>query len=851
MGDFDILDSLTIIGAGESVTTIAASVDVRLFHVVVADVSLIISDLTIRGGDAAAQGASGGAIMALPASSTLRLTSVTLRDNRAIHGGAILSRGAVDLTNVSMTGNVASAFGGGILIDAANISTTGDLRVSGGAFSDNTAGSGGGGVAIDDATVSLSGVAIVGNSATGSGRDGGGIQMFSGSLIVTDSQITGNVSAGEGGGIDISDAGSVLTITDSQIGGNTALGGSGGGIHALGAVVLTTSVVDGNTANDDGGGIASEGSLTVTNAIVRANRTLSGFGGGIAAGASLVMTNSTVSGNSGELGFGGIITAVTTRITDSAIVANTSDEAVGGVGSRGSHCNTAATTTIERSTISGNVAGTVVGGIYTCGIFQLISSTVSGNQAGAAGGVYAFDDTLRIVNTTISGNVAATLSAALWAESGDVTLQNTLFGPHPFLSCGTGATGAITSLGSTLDTDLSCRGFVPGDSSAMDVGLGPLADNGGPTQTHALLPGSPAIDAADLLAAPATDQRGLPRVGRPDIGAVEFQTAPDDDGDGFASPTFGGDDCDDTDPTVFPGAVEIAYDGVDQNCDGADLTDVDGDGVEADQSSGGVPDCDDTDPSVFPGAPEIPGDGVDQDCDGGDAAVPVASHTVLGGWNTLVFTSAPDTDPADLAALIGPRLTSLWGYGAALQAWARAPPRRPRPDQHPRSPPDRPGALPPSQPRSRHHDCPAGSPRGRAHRGLPPAGVQLRRLQRCHRHFGAGAARPRPRRRLRLRRHRAGVGRRLPRASRIPASVHHPRPPHRPLRLQRQRGDPHDGMGSDPCGLRSRSIRHDCQIVVGVAGDLSRGRDSDSRPAARAQSTRRRPGSHESAERRR
>ena len=203
----------------------------------------------------------------------------------------------------------------------------------------------------------------------------------------------------------------------------------------------------------------------------------------------------------------------------------------------------------------------------------------------------------------------------------------------------------------------------------MDVGLGPLADNGGPTQTHALLPGSPAIDAADLLAAPATDQRGLPRVGRPDIGAVEFQTAPDDDGDGFASPTFGGDDCDDTDPTVFPGAVEIAYDGVDQNCDGADLTDVDGDGVEADQSSGGVPDCDDTDPSVFPGAPEIPGDGVDQDCDGGDAAVPVASHTVLGGWNTLVFTSAPDTDPADLAALIGPRLTSLWGYGAALQAW--------------------------------------------------------------------------------------------------------------------------------------------------------------------------------------
>ncbi len=74
-------------------------------------------------------------------------------------------------------------------------------------------------------------------------------------------------------------------------------------------------------------------------------------------------------------------------------------------------------------------------------------------------------------------------------------------------------------------------------------------------------------------------------------------------------------DCDDQDAAINPGAAEVAYDGVDQNCDGADLTDVDGDGADA-EASGGA-DCNDDDAGIYPAATEICGDGVDQDCDGG------------------------------------------------------------------------------------------------------------------------------------------------------------------------------------------------------------------------------------------
>jgi hypothetical protein len=100
----------------------------------------------------------------------------------------------------------------------------------------------------------------------------------------------------------------------------------------------------------------------------------------------------------------------------------------------------------------------------------------------------------------------------------------------------------------------------------------------------------------------------------------------DADGDGFGSPDVvavacdggpgtvaSGDDCDDTSPDIYPGAVEIPYDGADQSCDGADVADADLDGFDA-IGAGGT-DCNDADPGVFVGAAEI-ADGRDNDCDG-------------------------------------------------------------------------------------------------------------------------------------------------------------------------------------------------------------------------------------------
>ena len=104
----------------------------------------------------------------------------------------------------------------------------------------------------------------------------------------------------------------------------------------------------------------------------------------------------------------------------------------------------------------------------------------------------------------------------------------------------------------------------------------------------------------------------------------------DDDGDGYGEPTSAqevcdprdaadnGDDCDDTDADSYPGATETPYDGVDQDCDGEDLCDVDGDGADADAGSCGGDDCDDADGTSYPGATEVFYDGVDQACGGGD-----------------------------------------------------------------------------------------------------------------------------------------------------------------------------------------------------------------------------------------
>ena len=116
---------------------------------------------------------------------------------------------------------------------------------------------------------------------------------------------------------------------------------------------------------------------------------------------------------------------------------------------------------------------------------------------------------------------------------------------------------------------------------------------------------------------------------------IVLQPNPDADEDLHEHALAGGDDCDDADPAVHPGAEEVWYDGVDQDCDGDDL-DADADG----HAGGGGPDCDDADPAVHPGAEEVWYDGVDQDCDGDDLDADGDGYAGGGG---------PDCDDTDAA----------------------------------------------------------------------------------------------------------------------------------------------------------------------------------------------------------
>ena len=346
---------------------------------------------------------------------------------------------------------------------------------------------------------------------------------------------------------------------------------------------------------------------------------------------------------------------------------------------------------------------------------------MSGNTAALGGGGIVNTGTATLTNVTVSGNTAANSGGGIVHVDSTLTLKNSITAGNSAADCD----GAVTSLGNNIDGDGTCNLLAGGDLPGVDPLLGPLTDNGGPTQTHALLPGSLAIDMGDDTAALGIDQRGFPRVGQSDIGAFEFQgpVGVDADGDGFDSIASGGSDCDDTNSTIFPGASETPYDGIDQDCDGSDLTDVDGDGIDADQAIGGTPDCDDTDPSIFPGAVEVPDDGIDQDCDGSDLvgdtdgdglsdeeeaalgtdptnpdsdgdgisdgeevaqgtdpldpndpAPPVTgpsqvTFSLIGGFNALVFPGADGTPVDDVATAVGSITDAIFRFDADTQSW--------------------------------------------------------------------------------------------------------------------------------------------------------------------------------------
>lgn len=321
------------------------------------------------------------------------------------------------------------------------------------------------------------------------------------------------------------------------------------------AVVVTMSGVtieNGNSQNV-GGGLFNNGTLTMTNCTVSNNIAtgINEWGGGIYNSGQLNLIKSTVANNtagsaSANNAYGGAIyNQGPMVITDSTISGNT---VAGTPAYGGGIFNIGTASTIRNSTISGNTAVSG-GGIYKVGLPVVITnSTISGNRSlGSGGGVYASSGAASLYNATVTQN-RANSDASGGGEGGGVaagsgatlTFQNSIIAYNEILIPTGGlpilanddCAGTVSSEGHNIMHDVdSSYCTVNGAVTITDPMLGALASNGGATQTHALLIGSPAINAGnaagctdDLGASLPSDQREYHRPdGTPcDIGAFEF-----------------------------------------------------------------------------------------------------------------------------------------------------------------------------------------------------------------------------------------------------------------------------------------------------------------------------------------
>jgi hypothetical protein len=189
---------------------------------------------------------------------------------------------------------------------------------------------------------------------------------------------------------------------------------------------------------------------------------------------------------------------------------------------------------ITSSTISANTAGNTGGGIRMLGEASISNSTISGNEALAwyGGALFVTDGVVNLTNVTIADNVspggapADIFVGTFGAANATLTLANTIVSSaqdNCFVAYWGSGVVTLAADHNNVFTDATCYAGAS-DQVVADVGLGPLAGNGGPTLTHALLAGSPAIDAADDAICPATDQRGVvrPQGAGCDVGAYEY-----------------------------------------------------------------------------------------------------------------------------------------------------------------------------------------------------------------------------------------------------------------------------------------------------------------------------------------
>jgi CSLREA domain-containing protein len=280
--------------------------------------------------------------------------------------------------------------------------------------------------------------------------------------------------------------------------------GLGGGIYVESGASAT---VDGVTVignSGGGGGIHARGPLTVTNSIIATNQAANDQSGGgiLAFDTNLVIMDSTIRDNTAASRGAGLFL----QDPGSAKLVNV--------------------------TVSGNESAGEGGGITNLGMaLSLLNVTISGNQAVLGGAALDNHGVTTITNTTVFNNSSVTGIGGLYnnpINNGTINVVNTIVAANGGGNCG-GTVSGIVSSGNNIDSETSCNFLSSGDLSNADPLLGALDENGGPTLTHWLLTGSPAIDAGSNQACPLRDQRGNRRpldgtgdgVAICDIGAVE------------------------------------------------------------------------------------------------------------------------------------------------------------------------------------------------------------------------------------------------------------------------------------------------------------------------------------------
>ena len=426
---------------------------------------VVANDLTISGPGTSALAISGAGksrIFNINSNVTALISSLTVTNGWAPgNGGGIYNAGTLRLDNLILSGNSTPAGAGGAA------GQSGGPGGSGGGIWN------GGTCFVNRCSFSSNhtggggsgGYAQYSPGSGGGGGDGGGIYNAS-QMALTNCTVSNNSSGGGGNG-----AGSSLFA------GGGGSGGRGAGVYSGGSLVLIgCTLVNNRTGSGGNGGSTGTG--------MPANGGPGGDGGSICATGPFVLTNCTIWGNS--CGNGGV--------AGSGGMGTRPPGGAGGFG--GGICYYASPTqvVVVACTIVANSTG---------------GGGSPGGPSGSGGGVYAAQ------------------SGPLYYFLDDIVALNSA------TNAGTGpdVCGAFNSLGHNLigatndSSGFSASGDLTGTSSSpLDPKLGPLADNGGPTLTMALLPGSPAIDAGDTSLALATDQRGVPRPFSlaADIGAFEF-----------------------------------------------------------------------------------------------------------------------------------------------------------------------------------------------------------------------------------------------------------------------------------------------------------------------------------------